>query len=136
MTCCPISSPLSLSLSSQTLNELPPIGSRRLRTLTIALKKARRGGGEEGRNVGLTIDGLRFIDVSTEKFSVRSAFNEIQVPPTLIAWILSAWRGKKGRGFEKSVSRNFYCGRLKTIPKEDIKFSCPSCCSPWPPLYI
>lgn len=49
MTRCPIPSRLSLSLSSQTLNELPPIGSRRLRTLTIALKKARRGGGEEGR---------------------------------------------------------------------------------------
>lgn len=36
----------------------------------------------------------------------------------------SAWRGEGRRGFEKSVSRNFYCGRLKTILKEDIKFSC------------
>lgn len=38
---------LSDTISPQTLNELPPIGSRRLRTLTIALKKARRE--EEGK---------------------------------------------------------------------------------------
>lgn len=42
----------------------------------------------------------------------------------LIVWILAPRRGEGRRGFEKSVSRNFYCGRLKTILKEDIKFSC------------
>lgn len=48
-----------------------------------------------GRNVGLTIDGLRFIDVSTGKFSYDRRFNEIQAP-----WISHPryGRGRDSRG--------------------------------------
>lgn len=113
---------LSDTISPQTLNELPPIGSRRLRTLTIALKKARRE--EEGKGERETETSTGY-DLSTfPRKSFRYDRRLMKFKSPLIVWILAPRRGEGRRGFEKSVSRNFYCGRLKTILKEDIKFSC------------